>query len=130
MHIVLGLLQAFIALGAMAGGFLLVKDPTGAAMGLPLSLLGGSIFTDYLIPGLFLFLVNGLGSLSGAILSFTRNRYAGEAGITLGAILVAWIIIQVSIIRSIHWLHILYFSFGIIEFVLGLIVVRARKKAA
>lgn len=130
MHIVLGLLQAFIALGALAGGFLLVKDPTGSAMGLPLSLLDGSMFTDYLIPGLFLFLVNGLGSTLGAILSFRKNQYAGEAATALGAILVAWIVIQVSIIHSVHLLHILYFTLGIIELALGVLMVRGGKRAA
>lgn len=130
MHIILGLLQATIALGALAGGFLLVEDPTGDALGLPLSLLDGSMFTDYLIPGLFLFLVNGFGSMLGAILSFTKNRYAGEAAAALGAILVAWIVIQLSIIHSIHLLHILYFGLGIVELVLGVFVIRARAKAA
>jgi len=130
MHIALGLLQAFISLGAMAGGFMLVIDPSGAAMGLPLSLLDGSMFTDYLIPGLFLFLINGFGSMLGAILSFAKARHAGEAAITLGAILVAWIVIQVGIILSIHWLHVFYFALGIIEMVLAVLVMRARKKAA
>src|SRR5512139_4142391 len=87
MNIILGLLQIFIALTAMAGGFMFVKDPSGAAMGFHVSRLEGSIFPTYLVPGLFLFLVNGLGSLIGALLSFTRNRYAGLAAIALGAIL-------------------------------------------
>jgi len=130
MNIILGLLQAFIALGAMAGGFMFIKDPSGAALGFPASMLEGSIFPDFLIPGLFLFLVNGLGSLIGALLSFTKNRYAGPAAIALGAILVAWIVIQVSIIRSFHWLHGLYFALGLVELLLGMLLSRRQKQAA
>lgn len=117
--IVLGSLQALIGLGAVGGGFLLISDPSGEALGLPLNLLEGSLFHDFLIPGIFLLAVNGIGSLVGAGLSFSGKRYARETAIILGAILVAWIVIQVAIIRSIGWLHVLYFILGIIETGLG-----------
>jgi len=130
MYITVGLLQAFIGLGAIGGGLMLLIDPSGAAMGLPVSMLEGSVFPDFLIPGLFLFSVNGLGSLLGAVLSFTKHHYAPLAALVLGAILVAWIVIQVGIIQSIHWLHALYFVLGLVELVLGLLVMRRQKKAA
>ena len=130
MYITLGLLQAFIALGAIGGGLILVLDPSGAAMGLPVSMLEGSMFSDFLVPGLFLFAVNGLGSLVGAVLSFTKNRYAPLAAVALGAILVAWIVIQVGIIQAIDWLHALYFVLGSVELVLGVLAMRRQKKAA
>jgi hypothetical protein len=130
MYITLGLLQAFIALGAIGGGLMLLIDPSGAAMGVPVSMLEGSVFPDFLMPGLFLFAVNGLGSLVGAVLSFTKNHHAPIAAIALGAILVAWIVIQVSIIQSIHWLHALYFVLGLVELVLGVLITRRQRKAA
>ena len=126
----LGALQAFIGLGALGGGFMLVRDPSGSALGLPLSLLEGSPFPDFLIPGMFLLAVNGIGSMIGAGLSFTRRRYAQEIAIILGAILVAWIVIQVVIISSFHWLHVLYFILGIVELGIGLYIRRRRFKAA
>ena len=129
-YIGLGSLQAFIGLGALAGGFGLVKDPSGSALGVPLSFLEGSPFPDFLIPGIFLLAVNGVGSMIGAVLSFTRRRYAQEIAIVLGAILVAWIVIQVVIIRSFSWMHILYFILGVVEFGLGLYIGRHRDKAA
>jgi len=128
-YIGLGALQAFIGLGALGGGFMLVKDPSGSALGVPLSLLEGSPFSDFLVPGIFLLVVNGIGSMIGAGLSFTRRRYAQEIAIALGAILVSWILIQVVIIRSFSWLHILYFILGVVELGIGLYIRQHRLKA-
>ncbi len=128
-YIGLGALQAFIGLGALGGGFMLVRDPSGSALGVPLSLLEGSPFPNFFIPGMFLLAVNGVGSIIGAGLSFTRRRYAQEIAIVLGAILVAWIVIQVVIISSFSWLHVLYFILGIVELGIGLYIRRRRFKA-
>jgi len=129
-YIGLGAIQAFIGLGALGGGFMLVRDPSGSALELPISLLEGSPFPDFLIPGIFLLAVNGVGSMIGAGLSFTRRQYAQEIAIVLGAILVAWIVIQVVIISSFHWLHVLYFILGVVELGIGLYIRRLRFKAA
>ena len=125
----LGSLQAIIGIGAMGGGFMLVKDPSGIALGVPLSLLEGSPFPNFLIPGIFLLAVNGVGSMIGAGLSFRRRRYAQEIAIVLGAILAAWILIQVVIIKSFSWLHILYIILGVVELGIGLYIRRHRDKA-
>ena len=129
-YIGLGAIQAFIGLGALGGGFMLVRDPSGGALELPMSLLEGSPFPDFLIPGMFLLAVNGVGSMIGAGLSFTRKRYAQEIAIVLGSILVAWIVIQVVIISSFHWLHVLYFILGVVELGIGLYIRRRRLHAA
>ena len=126
----LGTIQAFIGLGALGGGFMLVRDPSGSALELPMSLLEGSPFPDFLIPGMFLFVVNGVGSMIGAGLSFTRRRYVQEIAIVLGAILVAWIVIQVVIISSFYWLHVFYFILGVVELGIGLYIRRRRLQAA
>jgi len=128
-YIGLGAIQAFIGIGALGGGFMLVRDPSGSALELPMSLLEGSPFPDFLIPGMFLLAVNGVGSMIGAGLSFTRRRYAQEIAIVLGAILVAWIVIQVVIISSFHWLHVLYFILGVVELGIGLYIRRRRLQA-
>ncbi len=86
---------------------------------MPLEMLKYSPFSDFLIPGILLLLVNGLGSIAGSVLSFRLNRYAGLTAFALGSFLVAWIIIQVYWIHDFHWLHALYFSLGIIELILG-----------
>ena len=115
----LGALQVFIGLGAVAGGLGLALDPSGKSVGIPLELLKSSPFTTFLIPGIVLFTVNGLGSLVGAVLTFTRHRFAGKMAMALGAFLVAWIVIQVYWVGGIHWLHLFYFILGLLEFALG-----------
>ena len=119
LFIALGILQTFIGIGAVAGGLALVLDPSGGNLQMPLYLLDNTPFADFLVPGIVLFAVNGLGSLAGAVASFTRRRYAGEVAMALGAFLVAWILVQVYWIAGIHWLHWLYLSLGIVEALLG-----------
>ena len=109
---------------------MLARDPSGNALGLPLSLLEGSPFPDFLIPGMFLLAVNGVGSMIGAGLSFTRKGYAQEVAIVLGGIMVAWILIQIVIIKSISWLYILYFILGLAELGIGFHIRRNLAKTA
>jgi len=124
----LGVLQAFIGLGAVGGGLALVLEPSGSYLGIPLELLKSSPFSTYLVPGIVLLMVNGVGSLVGAAASFTRHRYAGETAMALGVFLVAWITLQVYWIASFHWLHALYLGLGILEFVLGWLLREALRK--
>ena len=116
---VLGILQLFIGLGAVGGGLGLVLEPSGANLGMPLEMLNHSPFSDFLLPGIVLLIVNGLGSIAGSVLSFKLFQYAAEIALALGAFLVAWILIQVYWIHAFHWLHTLYLSLGIIELAFG-----------
>lgn len=115
----LGSLQAFIGLGAVGGGLGLILEPSGAILGIPHELLKNTPFSTYLVPGIVLLTVNGLGSLVGATVSFKRYRYAGEIAMALGAFLVAWILLQVYWFAAFHWLHATYLGLGLSEFVLG-----------
>jgi hypothetical protein len=114
-----GLLQSFIALGAMAGGIFMIIRPDGSLMHMPLDMLKGSPFKDFLIPGIILFSVNGLGNALSSYLSFKQHILAGYAGIFFGMALTIWIFVQVSMIGGGHWLQYLYFSLGILETLLG-----------
>jgi hypothetical protein len=120
----LGVLQIFIGIGAVVGGAAFLVDPSGTGIGIDVGLLEGSPFRDYFIPGLVLLAVNGLGSLAGAWLTLQKHRFAGFAGMGLGLFLMAWIVIQVSILGGIHWLQILYFALGLVEAALGYLVFR------
>ena len=109
-------------LGTQRAGLIFILDPSGSGMGFSLELLEGTFLPNYLIPGLFLLGVNGLGSLLGGALSFLRHRYASEAGVALGSLLIAWIVVQVAMIGLVHWLQPLYFSLGVVEVILSWLV--------
>ncbi|MCP4610264.1 MAG: hypothetical protein GY845_16260 [Planctomycetes bacterium] len=123
----LGALQVFIGVGGFAGGFGLVTEPSGANLGFDVDLLSTSPFSDYLIPGLILLVVIGLGSLAGGVLSIVRYRYAGEIAAVSGAFLMIWIVVQVWWIGLTVWLQPLFFGLGAVELVLGLLLQRGRK---
>ncbi|WP_245237733.1 hypothetical protein, partial [Paenibacillus ihuae] len=58
--ILLYILQAFLGVGAIAGGVMLLIDPSGEMMGMPTSVLERSPFNNFIIPGMLLFLVFGV----------------------------------------------------------------------
>ena len=124
----LGFLQAFIGLGAVAGGFGLILEPSGENLGIPIELLHNSPFSNYLIPGIFLLAINGIGSLVGSVLSLKRYIYSGETAMALGVFLVVWIILQVYWIEAFHWLHACYLGLGLLELVLGWALRKALQK--
>ena len=128
--IVLGILQVFIGVGAIGSGVIIVSDPSGATMGVTTDPLQGSPFHNYLIPGLFLLIVNGAGSVAGGVVSLARKPTAGICAMMLGAILMAWIVIQVLIIGLSHWLQPLFFGVGLVELMLGLTVARFLRRGA
>ena len=111
----LAALQVFVGIWAVAGGLGLALDPSGASVGIPLEYLADSPFSDYLIPGIVLFVVNGLGSFAGALAAFTERRYAGEVGLVLGAFLVMWILVQLYWVAWFHWLHAVFLCLGLVE---------------
>jgi hypothetical protein len=56
---ILVLLVALEAIGALYGGYNLMNDPSGESIKLPIKLLESSIFPNYMIPGIILFLFLG-----------------------------------------------------------------------
>jgi len=119
------ILQAFIGVTAVLGGFGLVTDPSGAKAGLSLEWLGSSPFTDYLIPGLFLVVVIGAGSLVIAAATFMRVRHAGLLNIVGGFILVTYMGFEVLFVGLLNLMQPLYFGLGITVVLLGVMMVKA-----
>ena len=117
-----GALQLFVGIGAVASGIGFILEPDGSNLSMSLGLLKKSPFEDFLIPGIVLLSINGLGSILGSFFSFRRHLFAGKITMILGIAMVIWISAQVYWISWISWLQPVYFVLGVIEIILGFIV--------
>jgi len=115
----LGVFQAFIGITAIAGGFRLVSNPNGTS-DIPIEWLNSSPFTNYLIPGLVLLIVIGVGNALGGIFSFLSKKYAGGIAAILGTFLILFMAFEVWFVSLRTFLQPLYFILGAIVLVLGL----------
>lgn len=89
--------------GALAGGILLVIEPDGRIMDMPVEILNG-IFRNFLIPGIIL---TGIGILNTAAffaVLFRRRFDWLLTGLGLGG-LVIWFLVEIIILHELHWLH-------------------------
>lgn len=110
---VLSVFLFFIAITSLISGLLLMVGPGGEMLNLPLSLLDGTAFRNFLMPGILLFAVVGGVNIVAALINLQKrsNRYnwAAAGGLTISG----WIIAQVIIIHTVHWLHVLCLAIGI-----------------
>jgi hypothetical protein len=90
-------LLAIQAIGAISGGVGLVQDPINN-IGLPLSLLEGAPFHDYLIPGLILLVVVGFFPAAVLVGLLRGYRWAWWLAIAAGGGLLIWIATEVALL--------------------------------
>lgn len=62
-----------------------------------------------------LFVVNGLGNVTGAILTIRKYKYAAQVAALFGLILMVWIAAQVAWIGYTSILQPLYFATGLLQ---------------
>lgn len=91
-------LELFLGVGALGGGMALMAGPHGEVLPLPVSLLAGSPFVDYYLPGAILFTILGVGPLGAAILSSRRHPVAPLLAVATGGALLVWLVVQIAII--------------------------------
>lgn len=125
LYYVLGTLQAVTAIGAIPAGIGYLMDTSGQILGASVELLANSPLKSFLLPGLFLLLINGLAHVAGSFLSFSRHRYAGNAGLILGVLLTLWIIIQIAWISLTSFLQPLFLVIGLVNTFISLKISKA-----
>lgn len=104
-----------VGIGALFGGVLAITDPYGTSYGATTDNLKTGPFTNFIIPGLFLFFVLGLGQLISFIFVNRKLKFYVYISGGAGCILMVWILIQCYILQSIHILHIIFFLIGLAE---------------
>lgn len=88
----------FQGLSGILGGFMLVSDPSGESLQIPLNWLQGSPFNDYLIPGLVLLIVLGVFPLVVIYGLWVRASWAWLAALLVGIALLIWIGVEILVI--------------------------------
>lgn len=108
-----------MSLNSIPAGLLLVLRPDGSFIGLPPSLLSGTPFADFLVPGLALSFAVGGSSLAAFLLVLVRRPFARTATLLAGAIQIGWIACQVAFIGYQGFLQPLILVLGLATLVTG-----------
>lgn len=95
----------FLGVSAVYGGLSLVLDPTGGILGLPFEWIQETVFGTYLVPGLVLLGLLGIGSFVVAYGTIRRAPWAWPAGIGLGVATIVWIVVQLATVRRYFFLQ-------------------------
>lgn len=117
------------AVAATFGGIKLMLDSSGSSIQLSLDLLRHTYFSNYFIPGMVLFVTNGLFGLYAATATLFNLRNAHFFVIAQGLILCGWIIIQVFLIDLFHTLHAILGLIGVLLVILGFFQLKLFEKA-
>lgn len=120
-------LHFFLGVGALIGGGAMILSPDGSILHIPLNLLTNSPFTNYLIPGLILFLVLGIIPIITAFFLFTKRQikfveiiciykhrhWSWNSSLYIGFILIIWITIEMYMVQGIAFIQVFYIFLGL-----------------
>ncbi len=121
-------LLAFLGLGALGGGGVLIVSPSGKLMGMPLSLLQHSPFRSFLIPGITLFLLLGVAPcltayallkrpvspLAEQLNFFGDMHWSWTFCLYCAFTLIFWLQIEMMFLQAVGWLHCFYILFAVV----------------
>lgn len=124
----------FLALSGVFGGIILMVDSSGSYLQIPLDLLESTPFSNYLIPGIILFLFLGLfpGLVAFGLIKkrriklanrfniYKKKHWAWTFSLYCGIILVLWIDIQVMLLGGGYPLQTVYAILGVLIIILTL----------
>ncbi len=121
-------LLLFLGTSAIGGGALLIISPSGKLIGgLPVSILEHLPFTNFLIPGIILFLILGLFPciVSFSLIKKPVNRFAEyfnffkdmywawSFSIYIAFALIIWIQVETIFVQGVGWLQTFYMLYAI-----------------
>ncbi|WP_245608573.1 hypothetical protein [Saccharibacillus sacchari] len=130
------LLHAILGFGALGGGAMLIFDPTGEAMGMPVSMLERTFFPSFLIPGILLLVIFGLLPLLVAYAIWRRpnwkiaeifNPYRNDLhpawalSLYVGFGQIIWIAVQTYMMNAVHIVHLGYTALGLLILIVTLL---------
>ena len=119
--VAIGLLL-FNGVNALVAGWVFMTDPSGGSLGASTNLLEHSPFQNFLIPGIILFVANGLFSLITAFAALLRWKYYASFICFQGGILTGWIVVQMIMLQEVNFLHLLFGGIGVFLSAFGIVL--------
>ncbi len=104
----------FTGISAIPVGIMFLLDPSGSSVGLTSGWIEATVFRSYVIPGLYLLIVNGLGMLILAALIIRRHWTAPWLSGILGAGLICWIVVQLALLPETMFLQVVFLATGLL----------------
>jgi hypothetical protein len=123
-------LEILLGLGALFGGGAFILAPDGHLLGMPTTLLAGSPFPSYLVPGIILFTCIGLAPLLAAAITVRRQAFAPLAAVAVGLALIVWVSVEMVVLAglgSLAWA--LYLVLGACIAAVGVVWWRSSPRA-
>ena len=119
MRTLLLILISFAAFTALPAGIMMIYQPDGSSLGLSTSMLDGTPFKDFLVPGLVLAgIVGGINAI-GLFVIMSGNVHSYKFSLLCGIVLVGWIVTQLMLFQYYYWQQGLYLLTGILIILLS-----------
>lgn len=118
------ILLFILAVSAFFGSWGLISDPSGKAIQIPIEMLEGTPFSDYLIPGIILLFANGFLSLVIAVLTIKKTKHYPWFIILQGCVLIGWLTAELILNKEFFYpiMHYPLYSIGILLIFTGFII--------
>jgi uncharacterized BrkB/YihY/UPF0761 family membrane protein len=122
LYLLIGLIL-FQGISGLFGGFALIIDQTGELLQMPLSMLEGSPFDTFLIPGIILLTVLGIFPMMVFYGLWKRSNWAWMGALTVSVALIIWIGVEIWMVgyHSEPPLQLVYGLLGVILLILTFI---------
>lgn len=117
--IVAAALLLFNGIGALYGGWSLMAYPDGSNLQMPIEWLERTPFSDFLIPGIILFIANGLCSIFVFVALLFQHKKSPLLVMAQGVILMGWIVVQILLVQKYHPLQLILGTVGVALLVTG-----------
>jgi hypothetical protein len=114
-------IHLFVGVGAGVGGSAAILNPL-TPLGISPEMLENGPFSNFLIPGLFLLVILGLGNFITSYLIYKNTHLHGIFSGLMGAILVLWILVQCYVLQDIGVLHVIFFLLGSVQMLMAFIL--------
>ena len=101
--VIVTILEFFLAIGAIVGGYSLITDPTGISM-FTRDLRQYIIVPDFFIPGLILFMVFGMGTILFLIGLWMKYKIGWISALLISVSELIWILLQIILLSSVGFI--------------------------